>query len=116
MAALKGALICPVIAAWRDAATREGSFKTPRFRECLISISREEVGSQTPAVRLVEFLKEALNAPSMETLDAWFANLIDDWGSDRWAATPILSAARGNVRPFEVSFGKPSRTCGRHYR
>lgn len=68
------------------------------------------------AKRLFEFLEEARDAGSLVTLDAAFAKLIDDWGFDRWTATPIASAVRGTVRPFEIVFGKPSRTWSAHYR
>ncbi|MDZ4777825.1 MAG: autoinducer binding domain-containing protein [Alphaproteobacteria bacterium] len=74
------------------------------------------MGAEIVASRLFEFLEEARDATTMATLDACFSNLIDDWGFDRWTATPISSAVRGNIRPFEIVFGKPSRNWSAHYR
>lgn len=74
------------------------------------------MGSEVVATRLFEFLDAARSATSMAALDASFSNLIDDWGFDRWTATPIASAVRGTIRPFEIVFGKPSRTWSVHYR
>jgi DNA-binding CsgD family transcriptional regulator len=74
------------------------------------------MGTDVVATRLFAFLEEARGAPTMAMLDALFSNLVDDWGFDRWTATPISSAVRGTVRPFEIVFGKPSRTWSVHYR
>lgn len=74
------------------------------------------MASDVVAVRLFEFLEEARDAVSMPALDAAFLKLIDTWGFDRWTATPISSAVRSNVRPFEVVFGKPSREWSARYR
>lgn len=74
------------------------------------------MGTDVVAARLFAFLGEARSASTMAMLDAFFSNLVDDWGFDRWTATPISSAARGSVRPFEIVFGKPSRNWSTHYR
>lgn len=81
-----------------------------------IGIGADGMQSESIATRLFEFLDEARAATSMASLDASFSNLIDDWGFDRWTATPIASAARGSIRPFEIVFGKPSRVWSKHYR
>jgi hypothetical protein len=73
------------------------------------------MASDFVAVRLFEFLDDARDAVSMQALDAVFLKLIGAWGFDRWTATPISSAARSSIRPFEVVFGKSSREWRARY-
>jgi LuxR family transcriptional regulator, activator of conjugal transfer of Ti plasmids len=68
------------------------------------------------ATPLFDFLSAARSAASMVELDAQFANLIDDWGFDRWTTTPIGTGGLSNVRPFDIVFGRPSRDWSSRYR
>ncbi|KAF0183067.1 MAG: N-acyl homoserine lactone transcriptional regulator, LuxR-like protein [Alphaproteobacteria bacterium] len=72
--------------------------------------------SQSAADKVFRFLEGARNLKSLTTLDAAFFRLIEDWGFDRWTATPILSPVRGAMRPLEVVLGRPSREWSSRYR
>lgn len=65
---------------------------------------------------LFDFLDAARKAPTMAQLDDAFSRLIEGWGFDRWTTIPIASPAMAPVQPFEVVFGRPSRTWAAHYR
>jgi LuxR family transcriptional regulator, quorum-sensing system regulator BjaR1 len=74
------------------------------------------MASEFVAFRLFEFLDDARDAVSMTSLDTAFSKLISEWGFDRWTATPISSAVRSSVKPFEIVFGKPSKEWSARYR
>jgi DNA-binding CsgD family transcriptional regulator len=71
---------------------------------------------QFVADHVFSFLEDARNMESPAALDASFLRLIESWGFDRWTATPILSPARGAIRPMEVVLGRPSREWSGRYR
>jgi DNA-binding CsgD family transcriptional regulator len=74
------------------------------------------VTPQFVADHVFQFLDDARGIRCPTALDAAFLRLIENWGFDRWTATPILSPARGMIRPLEVVLGRPSRAWSGRYR